>query len=65
VLRGDIEFFVATQDKTADSPVPAAWRPYVRGRITVHPVACAHGAMAAPGPLALIGAVVNASTEAE
>ncbi len=59
VFHGPMEFFVATTDKTPASPVPEAWRPHVTGDVTVHPVACAHGAMAGPGPMADIGAVLR------
>jgi thioesterase domain-containing protein len=60
LLDGDVEFFVATADKTPESPVPGAWQPYVTGRLIVHPVPCAHGAMTGPKSLALIGPVLAA-----
>jgi thioesterase domain-containing protein len=60
LLEGDVEFFVATADKTPESPTPDAWQPHVTGRLIVHPVPCTHGAMTGPAPLALIGPAVAA-----
>ena len=50
---GDLLFFAAVEDSPA-SPADA-WRPYVRGQITVRQIACRHGNMTEPGPIAQIG----------
>ncbi len=60
VFDGAVDFFTATADKTAGSPVPEAWLPHVTGPLTVHPIACEHGAMAGPEPMARIGEVLRA-----
>ncbi|MFD0346387.1 thioesterase domain-containing protein [Kitasatospora aburaviensis] len=56
--RGDAVFFGATVGKPADWPYEEAWRPYVDGRIEHHRVACEHGAMTQPEPVARIAAVL-------
>ena len=58
---GDLLIFVATQDKT--EPPTDAWRPYVRGQISVHQVASRHERMTEPGPLAQIGQGLAAEHE--
>jgi thioesterase domain-containing protein len=65
VHRGDVLFFSATEDAytvgadLALAPGKAdAWRPYVDGTLTDHPVPCGHYDMTEPAPLAVIGAVV-------
>lgn len=65
VLRGELLFFTATEDApTDDSDVALAagkadaWRPYVDGSLTDHPVPCGHYSMTEPAPMAVIGAVV-------
>jgi len=50
---GDLLFFAAVEDSPA--PPVDAWRPYVRGQITIRQIACRHPDMAQPGPLAQIG----------
>jgi nonribosomal peptide synthetase DhbF len=58
---GDLLIFVATQ---ADSKPPTdAWRPYVGGQITIHPVACRHEQMTQPLPLSEIGRVLAIQLE--
>ncbi|MFJ3789523.1 amino acid adenylation domain-containing protein [Kitasatospora sp. NPDC090091] len=56
--RGDAVFFGATVGKPADWPYEEAWRPYIDGRIEHHRVACEHGAMTQPEPVARIAAVL-------
>ncbi|MFD0548919.1 amino acid adenylation domain-containing protein [Streptomyces rectiviolaceus] len=51
---GDLLFFTATADKTPADPTAQSWRAHVTGRVDDHPVACAHGAMTQPDPLAEI-----------
>ncbi|MEU3711048.1 non-ribosomal peptide synthetase [Streptomyces catenulae] len=59
-FRGDLLLFRATADKPVDSPyVPDLWRPHLTGELHVHPVDCAHGEMARPGPVAAIGPVLD------
>jgi nonribosomal peptide synthetase DhbF len=58
---GDLLIIAATQDKR--EPPTDAWRPYVRGQIRVHQVACRHEQMTEPGPLAEIGQVLAAELE--
>ena len=55
---GDVLVVRATEDKTHDSPTPTHWQAHVTGRVRVHDIACRHGEIAAPGPLAEIGALV-------
>jgi len=55
-LNGDLLLFTATQRKSA--PPIERWRPYVSGLIDVHPIACRHGQMTQPGPIAEIGRVL-------
>ncbi|MGB3438124.1 MAG: amino acid adenylation domain-containing protein [Actinophytocola sp.] len=55
---GDVLVVRATEDKTADSPVPADWRACVTGHLHTHDITCRHGDLATPGPLAEIGALV-------
>ncbi|WP_037880705.1 non-ribosomal peptide synthetase, partial [Streptomyces sp. NRRL F-5727] len=55
---GDLLFFAATEGRTGHRPDPRDWQPYVAGRIDVHDVPCAHGAMTRPDPLARIAGVL-------
>ncbi|MEE4418125.1 amino acid adenylation domain-containing protein [Streptomyces bugieae] len=57
-LDADLLFFEATEDKGPDPERPANWAPYVSGRIEAHQVACRHGDMLAPEPLAEIGTLL-------
>ena len=61
VLDGDLLLFTATQETGA--PPSEAWRPYVRGQIRVHEVACRHAQMTRPLPLADIGQAVARELE--
>ncbi|MGI5467558.1 non-ribosomal peptide synthetase [Streptomyces sp. CA-132043] len=54
----DVLFFEAVRDKGPDPERPDLWAPYTSGRIESHPIACRHGDMLAPGPLADIAAVL-------
>ncbi|MFD8755757.1 amino acid adenylation domain-containing protein, partial [Kitasatospora sp. NPDC059577] len=56
--RGDAVFFGATTGKPADWPYEQAWQPYLDGRIEPHRLACAHGELTQPEPLARIAAVL-------
>jgi thioesterase domain-containing protein len=56
--RGDALLFVATEGKPADAPDETAWRPYISGLITSHPVAARHDDLTATGPIAEIGRVL-------
>ncbi|WSQ13143.1 acyltransferase domain-containing protein [Streptomyces sp. NBC_01231] len=65
VHGGEVLFFTAAEDTHTDGADPAlaagkadAWRPYVDGSLTDHPVPCGHYAMTEPAPMAVIGAVV-------
>ncbi|WP_051367207.1 non-ribosomal peptide synthetase [Hamadaea tsunoensis] len=55
---GDVLFVAATGDP-GERPDPAAWRGHVGGRLTVHEVACRHGDMLQPGPLARIAPLIT------
>jgi amino acid adenylation domain-containing protein len=57
-VDGDLLFFRATGDD-ADPGDPEAWRRHVGGEIEVHDVACRHGDMLQPAPLAQIAAVLT------
>ena len=61
VLDGDLLLFTATQETGA--PPSEAWRPYVRGQIRVHEVACRHAQMTRPLPLADIGQAIARELE--
>src|SRR5271166_5701307 len=50
---GDLLFFAAVEDSPA--PPTDAWRPYVRGQITIRQIACRHPHLTQPGPIAQIG----------
>jgi len=60
-FNGDLLFFAAVED----SPAPAieAWRPYVRGQITIRQIACRHPDMTQPGPIAQIGQALAVELE--
>ncbi|WP_338895252.1 beta-ketoacyl synthase N-terminal-like domain-containing protein [Streptomyces sp. TG1A-60] len=65
VYRGEVLFFTATEDARTDDADLAlaagkadAWRPYVDGSLTDHPVPCGHYTMTEPAPMAVIGSVV-------
>jgi amino acid adenylation domain-containing protein len=60
---GDLLFFAATQE-TPEAP-KVGWERYVRGRIMTYKLACSHGQMTQPSPLAEIGRVVAAELEKE
>jgi thioesterase domain-containing protein len=47
---GDLLFFAAVEDSPA--PPIDAWRPYVRGQITIRQIACRHSDMTQPRPIA-------------
>ncbi|WP_369200077.1 amino acid adenylation domain-containing protein [Streptomyces sp. PU-14G] len=56
---GDLLLFRATKGRRLSSANREAWRPYVRGLIEVHEVACEHREMTLPGPLAQIADVIR------
>ncbi|MFB8212218.1 amino acid adenylation domain-containing protein [Streptomyces sp. NPDC056010] len=58
---GDLLFFRATRDRTADTPAPQAWLPHLGGRLDLHEIDCAHAAMTRPEPLARIARVLGAA----
>ncbi|MFF9901020.1 amino acid adenylation domain-containing protein [Streptomyces longispororuber] len=58
--RGDAVFFSATEGRPQDAPAPESWRDHVTGRLDVHEIACAHGEITRPEPIARIGAVLAA-----
>jgi amino acid adenylation domain-containing protein len=57
----DLLIFVATQ--TESKPRTEAWRPYVRGQIRIHPIACRHEQMTQPAPIAEIGRLLATELE--
>ncbi|MCX4820787.1 amino acid adenylation domain-containing protein [Streptomyces sp. NBC_01142] len=59
VFDGDVLFFAATEERPPGSPEAAAWQPFVTGRIEIHPIAEAHGALTRPIPMAEIGPVLS------
>ncbi|MFJ5034440.1 amino acid adenylation domain-containing protein [Streptomyces sp. NPDC088560] len=59
VYAGEMLHFTAALDKPEDAPQAKDWRPYVSGPITAYEVACAHGDMTQPEPIAFICAVLN------
>ena len=60
LFDGDAVFFRATADKHAGSPRAEEWRAHLTGDLELHDVACTHGAMTQPDPIAAIGRVLNA-----
>ncbi|POM23713.1 Dimodular nonribosomal peptide synthase [Actinomadura rubteroloni] len=63
---GDLLFFTAALNpaelgKGTASPTCDLWRPYIGGTIADHSIACEHKDMTQPGPIAEIGAVVDAA----
>jgi nonribosomal peptide synthetase DhbF len=58
---GDLLIFAAVED----NPMPrtTAWKPHVRGQITVHQIACRHTHMTQPGPIAQIGQALAVELE--
>jgi amino acid adenylation domain-containing protein len=58
---GDLLFFVAVENNP--TPPTDAWRPYVRGQITIHQIACRHPDMTQPGPIAQIGQALAVELE--
>ncbi|GAA3570795.1 hypothetical protein GCM10022222_63600 [Amycolatopsis ultiminotia] len=59
MFDGDVLFFRAAQGWPGAPPDPQAWRTLVSGRIEVHDVRAAHGAMTKPASLAQIGQVLR------
>jgi enterobactin synthetase component F len=55
---GDVVVVVATLDKVDISPTPAAWAPYVGGRIKPRYLHRDHSSLMKPGPLAEIGRIL-------
>ena len=62
--HGDLLLFVATEGETKPPPLET-WRPYVDGRIKVHPIDCTHEAMLEPQAVEKIGSVLAAEFAAE
>ena len=58
---GDLLIFAAVEGNLA--PPTDSWRPYVRGQITVHQIACRHPDMTQPGPMAQIGQALTVELE--
>ncbi|GLW64278.1 hypothetical protein Arub01_25220 [Actinomadura rubrobrunea] len=58
-FRGDVLFFRAATGWDGTPPSPLLWRHHVDGEVEVHDIACAHGEMTRPGPIAEIGAVLH------
>ncbi|MFJ3904468.1 amino acid adenylation domain-containing protein [Streptomyces sp. NPDC090025] len=63
-FRGDVLYFHATADKTARSPHPDAWHPYLTGGLDLHPVDCDHGAMVGAEALALMAGRLRSALRA-
>jgi len=59
VFDGEVLFFAAGEGREEVSPSPADWRPYVRGELAVHDVACAHADLTQPEPLKQIAGTVT------
>ncbi|MEU6239386.1 thioesterase domain-containing protein, partial [Kitasatospora sp. NPDC047058] len=55
VFDGDLLLFTAARGSSRRQPGAEDWTGYVTGRIDQVAVACAHGEMAGPGPMAVIG----------
>ncbi|MFI6326494.1 thioesterase domain-containing protein, partial [Nonomuraea sp. NPDC050556] len=56
-FEGDVVFFSADGQLENN---PTDWAPYITGSIEVHNIACSHGSMTEPGPMAEIGPIVAA-----
>jgi amino acid adenylation domain-containing protein len=57
---GDMLYFAAAEDDGSGLATPSEWGQHVTGDIEVQPIACTHGEMCRPGPIAQIGAILNA-----
>jgi thioesterase domain-containing protein len=55
-LNTNVLLFTATERETA-APTER-WRPHVRGRLEIHPIARHHNHMTLPGPIAEVGRVL-------
>ncbi|MFC5327294.1 amino acid adenylation domain-containing protein, partial [Bradyrhizobium oligotrophicum] len=62
-LDGSLMLFVAAE--TPSLPSPDVWRPYVSGEIETHEIACVHGRMTDPAPMAQIGKILATKLRAE
>jgi thioesterase domain-containing protein len=61
--NGNVLFFEATEGENGH---PAeSWKPYVTGRIEIHPINCAHAHMMESKPLAKIGSMLAAELESQ
>ncbi|SOB85564.1 non-ribosomal peptide synthetase [Streptomyces sp. 1331.2] len=58
VYDGDLIHVTATLGKPADAPTAEDWRPYVTGAVHRHDLACHHGALTQPEPIAAVSAVL-------
>jgi amino acid adenylation domain-containing protein len=57
---GDVLYFAATQDHDNGPSPSVRWKPHINGGIDVNAVACTHGQMCHPDPIAQIGKTLNA-----
>ncbi|MDP9975253.1 thioesterase domain-containing protein, partial [Variovorax paradoxus] len=55
---GSLTLFVATHTRTR--PSADVWLPFIAGQVNVHEIACRHGEMTDPAPMAQIGKILNA-----
>jgi thioesterase domain-containing protein len=60
-FRGDVLLFVAAGDEVA--PPIESWKPYVSGRIKIHPIDVRHRDMLDPLPAGQIGKVLAAELD--
>jgi nonribosomal peptide synthetase DhbF len=60
-FNGDLLLFTATEREPA--PPTERWRPHVSGQIDIRPIACRHGQMTQPGPIAEVGRVLAIELE--
>jgi len=56
---GNLLIFIATKNETEIRSVLEKWQPYVDGMICYHPIACEHGEMMNPEPLAEIASLLE------
>uniref|UniRef100_UPI00066C4C0D non-ribosomal peptide synthetase n=1 Tax=Streptomyces sp. SBT349 TaxID=1580539 RepID=UPI00066C4C0D len=64
VMEGDLYFYAAVGDETADAPNPAAlWEEHCAGKIHVHEINCTHEEMTTPESLAVIATTLVARVQ--
>ncbi|MDP9968769.1 thioesterase domain-containing protein [Variovorax paradoxus] len=56
--NGNLTLFVATHSRAL--PSADVWLPFIAGKVNIHEIACRHGEMTDPTPMAQIGKILDA-----